>query len=226
MTEYLPPMSGGQNPIVPGPVRGGACPPPSEIVVIEARKTFDYCFQEDQLERCFFVPGLGVGASVTNCQITNVTCNEILGREPLPDQTGLALVSLQVTLDLTITILPTAMATTPITVTRTIAFPKRVVLCAPTGTDVTCDVNGTCICTVQPPPPATAVAAGVSEPNVCCTIQLMVVVTSSAPVKILVPSFGTVVPQQCRVSPTGTAPGMGPVSPESCGPSMTMPPDP
>jgi hypothetical protein len=215
VSEYLPPMSGGQDRIVPGPVRGGACPPPTEIVVVEARKIYDFCFQEDTLERCFTVAGLGTGATVTGCEITNVTCSEILDREPLPDQVGLALVSLQITMTLQITIVPTPNAT-PITMMRTISFPKRVVLCAPMGTDVTCDVRGTCICTVQPPTTGQTTA----EPNVCCTIQLCVVVTSSALVKVLVPSFGIVMPQECRVSPAFG--GCPPIPPEVCGPSLQV----
>lgn len=137
--------------------------------MIEARKVFDFCFQEDMIERCFFVNGLANGAMVTNCEITNVTCTEILDREPIPDQDGLNLVSIQVNLTLEITI-QTNDNGMPVTVTRNIAFPKRVALCAPTGTDVTCDVRGTCICTVQP------INEDLNgEPNVCCTIQLCVV---------------------------------------------------
>jgi hypothetical protein len=95
LAEYLPPMSGGQGArIVPGPVSGGACPPPSELVV-EVRKVFDFCFQQETLDRCFVVPGLGPGAAVTDCQITNVTCQEALPREPLQDQEGLSVVSVQ-----------------------------------------------------------------------------------------------------------------------------------
>jgi len=216
LSEYLAPMSGGQDRrIVPGPVRGGACPPPSEIVVVEVRKIYDYCFQEDTLERCFFVPNLGPLATVTTCEITNVTCSEILDREPLPDQDGLALVSIQVSLDLRITVTPAPNAT-PITVTRLVTFPKRVVLCAPTGTEVTCDVRGTCICTVQPP----MAGQTQTEPNICCTIQLCLVVQSGAEVKILVPSFGIVMPQECRVSPAFG--GCPPIPPEVCGPGITV----
>ena len=211
MSQYLPPMTGGQDrKVIPGPVRGGACPPPSEIVVVEARKVFDYCFQENTLERCFFVPGLGPAASVKSCEITQVTCSEILDREPLPNQDGLALVSIQVTLELSITVSP-GPHVAPVTVTRIMSFPKRVVLCAPTGTEVTCDVRGTCICTVQP----LAAQAG-AEPNVCCTIQLCIVITSGAIVKILVPSFGVVMPQKCKVSPAFG--GCPPVPPDICGP--------
>lgn len=211
MAQYLPPMSGAQeNRVQPGPVRGGACPSPSEIVVVEVRKVFDFCFQEDMLERCFFVPGLGPDATVTGCEITQVTCREILDREPLENQNGLALVSVRVSLDLTLTIVPTV-GGTPFTVRRRIAFPKRVVLCAPMGTDVTCDVRGTCICTVQP-------QAGVdssTDPNICCTIQLCLTIKSWADVNIMVPSFGVVAPKQCRVSPAFG--GCPPMPPQGCG---------
>jgi hypothetical protein len=216
VSQYLPPMTGGQDRrIVPGPVRGGACPPPSEIVVVEARKIYDFCFQEDTLERCFFVPGLGAQATVTSCEITQVTCSEILDREPVPDQDGLALVSIQVTMELSITVVP-GPNVAPITVTRTISFPKRAVLCAPTGTLVTCDVRGTCICTVQPP----IMGQTGAEPNVCCTIQLCIVITSGADVKILVPSFGVVMPQECKVAPAFG--GCPPIPPEVCGPGVTI----
>lgn len=216
MSDYLPPMSGGQDRrIAPGPVRGGACPPPSEIVVVEVRKIYDYCFQEDTLERCFFVPNLGPMATVTSCQITSVRCCEILEREPIPDQDGLALVSIQVSLELSITAVP-GPGQAPVAVCRTVTFPKRVVLCAPTGTDVTCDVRGTCICTVQTP----GAGQNGAEPNVCCTIQLCIVVTSGADVKILVPSFGVVMPQECRVSPAFG--GCPPIPPDVCGPGTTV----
>jgi hypothetical protein len=220
VSEYLPPMAGGQDRrIAPGPVRGGACPPPSEIVVVETRKVFDFCFQEDSLERCFFVSGLTNGATISGCEITNVTCSEILDREPIPEQDGLALVSLQINIEITVTIQPGTVGATPITVMRTISFPKRVVLCAPTGTDVTCDVRGTCICTMQPPSMNQVGQVG-TEPNVCCTIQLCVVVQSTALVKILVPSFGVVMPQECRVSPAFG--GCPPMPPEVCGPGINM----
>lgn len=220
MAKYLPPMGGGQNStrVVPGPVHNGACPPPSEIVVVEARKVFDFCFQEDMIERCFFVPGLVNGATVTECEIVNVTCNEILEREPIPDSDGLRLVSIQVTLELAITISTGVNGNgTPITVTRNIAFPKRVVLCAPEGTDVTCDVRGTCICTVQPP--VTDDVTG-TEPNICCTIQLCITVTSAADVKILVPSFGVVVPQECRNAAAAAFGGCPPLPPDVCPPLL------
>lgn len=197
MSKNLSAMAGEQDLIVtPGPVRAGHCPPPKDIVVIEARKVFDFCTQQDLLERCFLVTGLHTGAEVIDCQITNVSCQEILEREPIPNGQGRALVSVQVNLTLMLTILP-GVGMAPITVQRNISFPKRVVLCAPMGTDVTCDVRGTCICTVQPPSPGTTG----TEPNVCCTIQLSTTLTVTATVKVLVPTFGTVLPKECTVAP-------------------------
>lgn len=197
--------------VVPGPIRGGQCPPPREIVVVDARKVFDFCAQQDLLERCFFVPDLSAGARVLECAISDVTCEEILDREPLNNGDGRAIVSIQIRLTLTITIMP-GMGQSPIMVRRTITFPKRVVLCAPPGTEVTCDVQGTCICTVQP----TAADAGEAEPNICCTIQLCVTLTVTANVKVLIPSLGTVMPNECpsAASPTGCPP----IPPECEGP--------
>ncbi|MFZ5815797.1 MAG: hypothetical protein ACOY93_10910 [Bacillota bacterium] len=207
MSKNLPPMAGGQDiRVVPGPIRGGHCPPPREIVVVEARKVFDFCTQEDLLERCFFIPDLGPGAMVVECTITNVTCQEIMDREPLPNGEGRALVSIQVNLTLNLTIIP-APGQAAVMIQRNISFPKRVVLCAPLGTDVSCEVRGTCICTLQPPSPN-----GVEgEPNICCTIQLSITLTVTANVKLLVPTFGMVLPKECTVAPV-----LGVTVPEDC----------
>ncbi|MFZ5823387.1 MAG: hypothetical protein ACOY94_03460 [Bacillota bacterium] len=207
MSKNLPPIAGAADTrVVPGPIRAGQCPPPREIVVIEARKVFDFCTQEDLLERCFFFPDLGPDAMVVNCQITNVTCQEIMDREPLPAGEGKALVSIQVNLTLNLTIIP-GNGLTPVMVQRNISFPKRVVLCAPLGTDVSCDVRGTCICTIQPPSPD----AVEGEANVCCTIQLSITLTVTANVKVLVPTFGAVMPKECTVAPV-----LGVTVPEDC----------
>lgn len=196
MSKNLPPMAGSEDVrIAPGVIRGGQCPSPREIVVVEARKVFDFCTQDDLLERCFFVAGLNTGAMVIDCQISNVSCQEIMEREPLPNGDGKALVSIQVNLTLNLTIMP-GPGQQPVMVQRNISFPKRVVLCAPTGTDVTCDVRGTCICTLQPPSPGMVEG----EPNICCTIQLSITLTVTANVKVLVPSFGMVLPKECTVA--------------------------
>lgn len=202
--------------IIPGPIKG-TCPPFKEIMVIDARKVFDFCFQEDILDRCFFVPEVGTGAEILDCEIVDVTCVEIMEREPIPETGGLALVSLQVTLTLRITLIPTTGAT-PIVINRPLAFPKRVVVCAPDGTDVNCDVRGTCICTLQP----VVNQVTTTEPNVCCTIQLCIVVQVTADVKILVPTFGFVMPKECQVAPAFG--GCPPIPPsQACLPEVLRP---
>jgi len=212
MSTNMSPTAGEMDvTVVPGPIRGGQCPTPREIVVVDARKVFDFCTQEDILERCFSIPDLGEDASVLDCRITNIQCEEIMDREPVRDNRGRALVSIQITLTLRLTIMPDA-GEHPIRVERTITFPKRVVLCAPEGTEVSCDVQGTCICTVQPD-------AAEGEPNVCCTIQLCTVLTVTASVKLLVPSFGSVSARRC---PSAASPAGCPPEVEDCEPPFVQ----
>ncbi|HWI50630.1 MAG TPA: hypothetical protein VNT01_00635 [Symbiobacteriaceae bacterium] len=52
------------------------------------------------------------------------------------------------------------------------------------------------------------------------TTLLCIVVTSGADVKILVPSFGVVMPQECRVAPAFG--GCPPIPPEVCGPGINV----
>lgn len=207
MAQQMMPHDGGQQEgrVSPGPIRGGHCPPPREIVLVDARKVFDFCTQQDTLERCFCVADLGPDAAVIDCQIVNISCQEIAEREPIIGGEGRALVSIQVNLTVRITLMP-GNNQPPITVERNIAFPKRVILCAPMGTDVTCDVRGTCICTVQPPGSTGCPV----EANVCCTLQLVITITVTAPVKVLVPSFGMVMPRECQ------APVPAAMLPEEC----------
>jgi len=182
--------AGTEMTVLPGPIRGGHCPTPREIVLVDARKVFDFCSQEDLLERCFTIPELGTEGSILSCRITQILCEEVADRQPVNNgDEGRAIVSIQITLTLQLQV-QTQAGATPTIVERTITFPKRVVLCAPEGTDVTCDVEGTCICTVQP-------MAGEGEPNVCCTIQLCTVLTVTADVKLLMPSFGAVRARRC-----------------------------
>jgi len=200
--------AGTESRVVPGLIRDGHCPSPREIVLVDARKVFDFCTQEDLLERCFNIQGLGEGATILSCRITQISCEEAADRQPVNNgKDGRAIVSIQITLRLQLMVRPSATAQ-PILVERTITFPKQVVLCAPEGTDVTCDVEGSCICTVQP-------GAAQGEPNVCCTIQLCTVLTVTADVKLLVPTFGSVLPRRCpsAASPAGCPPDVEPCDP-------------
>jgi hypothetical protein len=218
VSQYIKPMAGGQpDVIVPGPVKG-ACPPPTEIICVEAKKVFDFCFQEELLERCFdFEEEV---TEVVDCEIESVTCREVRDREPVEGREGLFLVSLQIDLILRITAL---IDDVEVDRFRRITFVKRVVLCAPQGTDVTCNVNGTCICVLQEQelPPDLAPnqpVVGEEVAQICCTIQLCITVQTLANVKILVPTFGLCVPAECRVAPAFG--GCPPVPPLQCFPDV------
>ncbi len=213
MASHTDATAGTEMRVVPGPIRGGHCPAPREIVLVDARKVFDFCSQEDLLERCFTLPDLGADGSILSCRITQIQCEEVADRQPVTNgDEGRAIVSIQITLTLQLQVQPT-MGAQPVLVERTVTFPKRVVLCAPEGTDVTCDVEGTCICTVQP-------GAGEGEPNVCCTIQLCTVLTVTADVKLLVPAFGSVRARRC---PSAASVQGCPPEVDDCDPPVRFP---
>lgn len=223
--KYIKPIAGGQengDVIVPGPIRGEV-PDPTEIVCIEARKVFDFCFQEDLIERCFFLPQNNV-EEILDCEIEQVKCREIRDREPVPGQEGLFLVTLSIQIRLRIG--ARRANGDEVDFFRDITFAKRVVLCAPEGTDVTCDVNGTCVCVLQEAidPDETEGETSVNQQvnqngaELCCTVQLCVVVQSTADVKLLVPAFGFCAPAECRVAPAFG--GCPPVPPPQCIPPL------
>jgi hypothetical protein len=189
-----------------GPVTSGSCPPPTEIVVIEAPKVFDFAFQEERLERAFTVEGLSDDAVVLACEIRDVNCCEVRDRRPLNDGTGLVEVTLRIDLCIRIVIRP-APGEEPVFIERIIRFQKRVLLCAPDGTDVTCDVQGNCLCTLQPD------LSGGLEPNLFCRIHLCISVTASALVKLLVPIFGMVLPRAAEDAISANCP---PIPPAQC----------
>lgn len=192
--------------LLPGPVTAGSCPPPTEIVVIEAPKVYDFCFQEDRLERAFTLDNLADGAMVLACEIKEVHCCEVADRRPLNDGSGLFEVTLRIDICIRVILRP-GLDEEPVKLERLIRFQKRVLLCAPEGTDVTCDVNGNCLCTLQP--------SDAPDPNLFCTINLCVTVTVCALVKLLVPTFGLVLPKACQEAAFAGCP---PVPPPGCGP--------
>jgi hypothetical protein len=212
--KYMKPIAGAQNDvIVPGPILG-PCPPPTEIICIEAKKVFDFCFQEELLEKCFRLEE--EVTEVEDCEIESAVCREIRDRRPVEGRDGLFLVSLQIDLILRLTLL---VDEEEVVRRRRITIVKQVVLCAPLGTEVTCEVAGTCICVVQdqtlPPELVENGAAqpepAEDEPNICCTVQLCITIQSLATVKILVPALGLCVPAECRVAPAfGGCPPMPP----------------
>lgn len=170
--------------------------------MIEVPKVYDFCFQEDRLERFFTLEGLADGAVILACEIVDVDCCEVAERRPLPDGSGLYEVTLRIDACMRLILCPGA-GEEPERVERLIRYQKRVALCAPEGTDVTCDVTGDCLCTLQP-------GCGV-DPNLFCTITLCVTISVSSLVKLLIPSFGLVMPKACPESPLSVCPPMPPL---------------
>lgn len=91
--ENLAPIAGGGH-VMPGPIRGH-CPEPTEIVCVEVKKIFDFCFQEHRVERTFPVPREVLrmehhdhGRIEVECEIEahKITCREVGERREVPNK--------------------------------------------------------------------------------------------------------------------------------------------
>jgi len=179
------------NQIIPGPC-DGPCPEPTEIVCIETLKVYDFCFQSDSVENaCFPIPAACTppvpGTVTIECAISSVT-SRVINRVPLPTPapTGFARVTIEITVTLSFT-LRNADGTVRCTFTAAFPFVKNVALCAPTGTEVVVEVVasrcGPCFL--------------LTGTQVCCEIDLCILIQSRAVVKLLVPAYGFCTPAEC-----------------------------
>jgi hypothetical protein len=181
--------------VKPGPYPGGA-PTATEIACIKAKKVFDYCFHQDVIERCFPVSERDLSSDVegiARCTVTQTRCTE-LGRTDMPGKPGFCAVNLQLNV-----VVEFAIAThngTQRTFTRTFALPKTVVLCAPTGTQIECDVNAVCTCALE-----TQAGPCGTRTEISCSLQVWLVVTTFAEVAMLVPSYGLCTPAAVTEGP-------------------------
>ncbi|RJX18128.1 MAG: hypothetical protein C4570_07485 [Ammonifex sp.] len=183
-----------------------------EVVCIETFKVYDFCFQADEREQCFDVTGCPhfpfPHGSIAACKIVDSPlCTEI--SRTAPDETGRSNVTFAVSTTIKITIIsPDCVVLCELT--KTINFTKTVVLCAPEGTFTDCAVvESACQCVL------------IGE-QVCCSVDLCIIIQSRAVVKLLVPTFGFCVPAKCeQVSP---APPL--VCPPVLFPPQCTPPDP
>jgi hypothetical protein len=188
-----------------------------EVVCIETFKVYDFCFQAESREQCFNLPdtlpfstALPIGCTVS-CKIVDTpTCVEI-SRTP-PDEKGRSAVTFAVSVTIRVRIIPPvsfssedaeAQQLFKFKLTKTISFTKTVVLCAPEGTFTDCAiVDSACRCVL------------IGE-QVCCTVDLCIVIQSRAVVKLLIPSFGFCVPKVCEE--------VSPVPPVVCPPVLFPP---
>lgn len=185
--------------ITPGPCPPSGCPAPTEIDCILIDKVFDYCFEQDTLNQvCAPFVCAGTPTSAT-CTVSSASCSF---QSSVPSSTPnyvLATFVIQATVDFTV-FTTSATCTTSTTAT----FTKTVLLCGPTGTVQSCEVLSAA-CT----PPA------IIDGTVCSSLVICETFESTAPVKLLVPSYGYCTPAPCQTLPLGPCPPT-PLFPPQC----------
>lgn len=193
-----------QDQIVPGPCDPEyGCPEPTEIVCIETLKVYDFCFQSERREACFDVPhacGKVQPTDRVECEVLGVECREV-SRTPDTENPGFADVTLLVTVTLKFRIFRDH--TEVAEFEDSFSFLKTVLLCAPEGTEIQCESAGT-----------RCGPCAVVNGQVCCQVDVCLLIQSKAWVKLLVPSFGFCVPAPCVAAPT----------PPTCPPEDLFPP--
>lgn len=181
----LPPMAGGSAEVHP-----------REVICIEAKKVFDFCFQEQRIERVFENLTNSHGEKViVECRIDtqNVRCREV-ERKPADDKKGKFIICLAIEV-------PVRLIIGTDVVERKLTFLKQVVLFAPKGTEVQCEVTGNCCCLFDK-----------EQDHISCVFDLCVVISAKATVRILVPTLGFCAPKEC----SGIVTGCPPLIPHDC----------
>ncbi|MBX5477309.1 MAG: hypothetical protein IRZ18_09345 [Clostridia bacterium] len=191
------------DPVVPGPCPPQGCPPATEIVCIETRKVYDFCFQTDRLNNLIIplpdnCPPGGISADVLTGE---ATC-QVTAFQPVDGTSGLANVSLIVIIPAIVQVV-NAQGTILCQFETTITFTKTVTLCAPEGTSVDCRMV------------AGNEAVVLVGRNVHLSLTICLLIESTAQVKLLVPSFGFCVPSECVTLPS---------PPVECPPENLFPP--
>jgi hypothetical protein len=192
--------------VTPGPCPPTGCPPATEIVCIFVPKVFDFCFEEDAQVSTTTIPtscGTLPTGAVATATINDVTCTT--GTAVPTGVDGFAILPVTVIVGLTVTIRNAACEFICSFQPNHVVLNKTIVVCHP-------DERVTCDCT------ATAVAGNelIVDGSVSVTVLICTIVECSAPVKLLVPSFGFCTPTRC--TPAGFPPGF------ICPPTDLFPP--
>jgi len=169
-----------------------------DVICIEAKKVFDFCFQEHRVERHFSVDMVGAdGKVMVDCQIDtqNVTCKEVSPRQPVDPKRHKFLVCLAVQVPVLIRTVNAATGQFAKTLHKTLTVLKQAVLCVPPGAEIQCEVTGNCCCVFDD-----------ESEKVQCVFDLCIVVKSKATVQILVPTLGVCAPKECKALPAGCPP--------------------
>jgi len=159
-----------------------------EILCIETRKVYDFCFAQEHRTECFLVPEECVpvppDAQIT-CEITGKRCREVR-RIPIPGQPeGVVDVLLAIEVDVVVTI-----EDCPTPITETVDFTLEVPVCAPEGTQIQCEI---------PTADCRDVIVIDEENRVCVSLDICILIQSKATVKLLVPTFGFCQPRPCEL---------------------------
>ncbi|MGE5506962.1 MAG: hypothetical protein ACM3RP_00505 [Chitinophagales bacterium] len=190
-------------------VNCASSPTPTEIDCILVDKVYDFCFEEDTgLQNCIGIPATcptPPAGSTASCTITSVQCTT---GSPVPTGVdGLATVRVTITAGYNVVIRSAAGTVICTIPNQVFTFSKTVTVCGPAGTTADCEVRAaTCgPCVILPPTEA------FPRGQVCCEFNFCVLVETTAPVKLLVPTFGFCVPARCQTG--GFPPGVCPPSP-------------
>lgn len=181
-----------------------------EVVCIEANKVFDLCFQEHRAERLFTVSDINEQCPVTvECEIDqqNITCREVSPRKKIDGKKNKFLICVAIEVPVRIRIMNQNTGTCIQPINQRLVILKQVVLCAPEGTIIRCEVTGNCCCFFD-----------ANNNQVNCVFNFCIVIKSTATVNILVPTLGVCVPAPCQSVTTGCPPSIPNVCERDCDP--------
>ena len=185
--------------VSPGPCPSGGCPPPTEIDCVMVDKVFDFCFQSDTSGTVcadLDCPGTVTGIS---CAVTSATCSFQSSTPAVTADFVNATFLLSATVQFSVT---TTVTTCTSMATATII--KTVTLCGPAGTTQSCVVQS-----------ASCVPPAIIDGTICTMVTLCSTFTSTAPVSLLVPSYGYCTPAPCATLPLPPCPP-SPLFPPQC----------
>lgn len=167
-----------------------------DVVCIETYKVYDFCFQSLHLENNCFTPRVTPPpGAVIDCAVVKAECEEAGRTEP--DENGRANVTFAITVKIKTKIEHEDCSRHHVCDPHEFTFFRTVSLCAPEGTHTICDVvNSSCGPCI------------VTNGQICCSVDLCIVISSVAPVKLLVPTFGFCTPTECEA--------VSPISPFVC----------
>lgn len=195
-SRNLPPMSGGSDDHAhSGHLHDGHH---HEVICIEVNKVFDFCFQEEHIERTFNVPKDVPSDVVVECKILEdeIVCREVGERHRVDHKHDRELVCLAIEVPVRLTLVDKHNPNFVISVLRErVVFLKQAVLCAPRGTNVECEVTGNCCCFFDK-----------HSKQISCVFDFCVLLKTVALVRVLVPTLGMCVPKHCESVRTGCPP--------------------